>query len=415
MLNDDRSAMDCKRCLMVEHKRYGDISFSGLGHIDLQHYTICNLRCTYCAYTRDDMHYPPQYDALALLRLFSPDDVHWNAHVDFAGGEPTLLENLEEYLSFFRSRRIRVLMFTNAVRFHQAIYDGLADGSIYWVTTSLDAGTPSTYKALRGRDQYEQVLENLSRYAVAGSKGKGMLSVKYIFCGTNCGEDDLLGFAYAMLALRPQKVWLTFDFAPMYLHQWDYDYSKQIEAYARVYLLLKKHGIEAFHYYKEAIATVSREGAHIMKQILAAIERQSPAASLGIPDLIFKDFRANQPLVVSEPSRFSVDPLRVGKTMEFSKEWSLEGKRVLLAPACPLTQKLLSDPELQRAAWIGFVDRNPILQGKEIEGRVIFSYESISSLKAHAILVVPPEKHRLDILDAIARNAPGDVLVAELS
>ena len=31
MLNDDYSDMDCKRCLMVEHKRYGDISFSRLG------------------------------------------------------------------------------------------------------------------------------------------------------------------------------------------------------------------------------------------------------------------------------------------------------------------------------------------------------------------------------------------------
>ena len=217
MLNDDHSVMDCKNCLMVEQKRYADISFSRLGHIDLQHYSICNLRCSYCAYTRDDLHFSPQYDALGVLRLFAPEDVEWNAHVDFAGGEPTLLENLEDYLQFFRSRRIRVLMFTNAVRFHPAIYNGLAEGSIYWVTTSLDAGTPSTFKALRGRDHYLQVLENLSRYAVAGSKDKGMLSVKYIFCDSNCGEDDIAGFAYAMLALRPQKVWLTFDFAPLLL------------------------------------------------------------------------------------------------------------------------------------------------------------------------------------------------------
>ena len=102
MLNEDHSEMDCKRCLMVERKRYGDISFSRLGHVDLQHYSMCNLRCAYCAYTRDDMHFPPQYDALAVLQLFSSDEVEWNAHVDFAGGEPTLSENLEEYLAFFR-------------------------------------------------------------------------------------------------------------------------------------------------------------------------------------------------------------------------------------------------------------------------------------------------------------------------
>lgn len=414
MLNVDQSDMDCKSCLMVEHKRYGDISFSRLGHVDLQHYSICNLRCSYCAYTRDDMHYPPQYDALAVLRLFSPEEVEWNAHVDFAGGEPTLLENLEEYLDFFHNRRIRVLMFTNAIEFHQAIYDGLEDGSIYFVTTSVDAGTPSTYKALRGQDKYLQVMENLSRYAVAGSKGKGMLAVKYIFCDSNCSDDDIAGFAFAMLALRPRQVWQTFDFSPLFLHQWDHDYSKQIEAYAKLYLLLKKHGIEAFHYYKESIATVIQEGRNIMDRILSAIERQTSVTPLGVPDLIFRDFRGKEAIVGREPDKFSINPLTLTTRNGSPEKWSLEGKRVLLVPACPLTQKLLSDLEIQRADWIGFVDRNPIQQGKTIEGRTIYSYEVISTMEVDVILVAPPEKHRLDILDAVARNLRAGTQIAEL-
>ena len=414
MLNDEQSHMDCKRCLMVENKPYGEISFSRLGHIDLQHYSMCNLRCTYCAYTRDDMHYPSQYDALAVLQLFSPDDVEWNAHVDFAGGEPTLLENLEEYLEFFLTRRIRVLMFTNAVKFHQAIYDGLADGSIYWVTTSLDSGTPSTFNALRGRDCYLQVLENLSRYAVAGSRGKGMLTVKYIFCESNCGDDDVSGFAYAMLALRPQKVWLTFDFSPMFLNEQNRDYSRQIEAYAKLYLLLKKHGIEAFHYFREAIATFSHEGREIMDRVLSAIDTQSVKVKLGVPDLVFKDFRNREPLVPSKPDEFSINPLLLKTNGRSSKGWSLAGKRILLAPACPRTRELLSDPQIQQAEWIGFVDRNPIQQGKMIEGRSIYSYEAIPSVGVDVILVASPEKHRVDILDAISRNAPIGVKIAEL-
>lgn len=414
MLNDGHSEMDCKSCLMVEYKRYGDIVFSQLGHVDLQHYSICNLRCTYCNYTREGEHFLPQYDALDVFRLFFAEDVLWNAHVDFAGGEPTLLENLEEYLDYFRTRRIRVLMYTNAVRFSQAIYDGLADGSLFWVTTSLDAGTPSTYQKLRGRDYYIQVLENLSRYAVAGSKGKGMLSVKYIFCESNCSDDDVAGFAYAMLALRPQKVWLTFDFSPLYLRQADYDYSKQIEAYAKLYILLKKHGIEAFHYYKEAIATVSQDGKEIMDQILAAIEAQSSVTLLNDPDLLFKDFRSDKPVRNIELDRFSTAPLMLTTYNGSVGKWSLEGKRVLLVPACPRTHTLLHDPDIQCAAWVGFVDRNPVQQGKSIEGRTIYSYESMASLGVDVVLIAAPEKHRLDILDAIAGNAPAGVLIAEL-
>jgi len=413
MLNDDHSKMDCKRCLMVEQKRYGDIDFSRLGHVDLQHYSICNLRCSYCAYTRDDMHYPPQYDALAVLQLFSPEEVEWNAHVDFAGGEPTLLQNLEEYLAFFRTRRIRVLMYTNAVEFHQAIYDGLADGTIFMVTTSVDAGTPSTFKALRGQDKYFQVLENLSRYAVSGSNGKGMLTVKYIFCDSNCSDDDIAGFAYTMLALRPQQVWLTFDFAPMFLRQADHDYTKQIEAYAKLYLLLKKHGIEAFHYYKEAIATVSQEGKEIMNKLLAEIEKQSRLMTPHVSDFIFRDFRGKEPIACREPDKFSISPLTLTTHNDSPKRWSLEGKRVLLVPACPLTLQLLSDPEIQKAGWIGFVDRNPVQQGKTVEGLTIYSYEAIATMNADIILVAPPEKHRLEILDTVARNVTAAVQIAE--
>lgn len=411
MLNDPQSKMDCKQCLMVVEKRYGDISFSRLGHVDLQHYSICNLRCSYCAYTRDRTHCPPQYDALAVLRLFSPEDVEWNAHVDFAGGEPTLLQNLPDYLEFFRSRRIRVLMFTNAVNFHQAIYDGLSDGSIYWVVTSMDAGTPSTYQAVRGRDHYLRVLENLSRYAAAGSKGKGMLAVKYIFTDENCGSDDVAGFAYAMLALRPQKVWLTFDFAPLFLRDFGHDYTRQIDAYARLYLLLKKHGIEAFHYYREAVATVSREGRDIMDRILSAVERESTEANLDVPDLLYGDFRTGDRGRTVNPEHFSLQPLQLINCQGESRRWSLDGKRVLLVPACPLTQQLLADPDIQRACWIGFIDRNPIQQGKAIDGKTIYGYESIPSLNPDVVLVAVSEKHRSDILLAVAMNAPEGVKI----
>ena len=152
----------------------------------------------------------------------------------------------------------------------------------------------------------------------------------------------------------------------------------------------------------------------MMDRVLSAIESQSSVTSLDIPDLIYSDFRSNGPLLRSDPDKFSINPLALRTNGGAPQEWSLAGKRVLLAPACPATQRLLSDPEIQRADWIGFIDRNPIQQGKAIEGRLIHSYEAIPSTGADIILVVPPEKHRLDILDAVARNAPVGVKIAEL-
>jgi hypothetical protein len=258
-------------------------------------------------------------------------------------------------------------------------------------------------------------MENLSRYAVAGSKGKGMLTIKYIFCESNCSDDDIAGFAYAMLALRPQQLWLTLDFSPLFLHQWDHDYSAQIEAYAKLYLLLKKHGMEAFQYYKEAIATYSQEGKDIMEQILSAIERQRSATPLDVSDLLFRDFRNREPVIGNEPDKFAVNPLRLVTNNGSSKEWLLDGQRVLLVPACPQTQELLSGQEIQKASWIGFVDRNPIQQGKTIDGKMIYSYEAIPSMDVDVILVAAPEKHRTDILSTIARYASKGVKIMELA
>jgi hypothetical protein len=218
-----------------------------------------------------------------------------------------------------------------------------------------------------------------------------------------------------MLALRPQQVWLTFDFTPLLLRQEGHDYSEQIEAYAKLYLLLKKHGLEAFHYFKEAIATVSQEGQEIMERVLCAIAKQSSVTADGIPELNFKDFRKDKPFVAecASTDKFCISPLRLRAKDGSSMEWSLDGKRVLLVPSCPLTQKFLSDPGIQRAAWIGFIDRSPTQHGKMVEGRSIYSYDTIPSLDADVILIAAPEKHRSSILESIAFHAPARVKIAE--
>jgi len=413
ILNDNHTVIDCKNCSMVEKKKYSEITFDHLGHIDLQHYSICNLRCSYCLYTKKDTHVPPQYDALKILKLFSKKDIEWNSHVDFAGGEPTLLNNLNEYLDFFKSQRIRIMMYSNGVKFNQLIFDNLKDGSIYTLITSLDAGTPTTFNKLKGRNYFVQVLDNLNCYSIAGNNEKGMLTVKYIFCHSNCNDDDIVGFAYAMLTIRPQQIWLTFDFSPLTNNDLDYDYSKQIKAYAKLYLMLKKFGIEAFHYYKEAIATVSENGKKIMTQILTEIKKQNDLQSSNLPNVKFRHFQSMEKSLQLEVEQFSLDPFCLIKSDGYSEKFDFSQKRILLIPASPTTIKLLNKKEIASASWVGFVDRNPIQQGKKIGNKLIYSYEAIKSLNVDFILTIPPEKHRNSILHSIALHAPKNIRIIE--
>jgi hypothetical protein len=273
LLNDPAAETPCKGCSMVVEKPFKAVTFDKLGHVDLAATTTCNLRCNFCGYTQFDSFDEAKYDALTILSEFAPDDVTWNSAVDFNGGEPTLLKDFDEYIKFFQSRKTRVFLFTNGLIYKQSVYDGLLDGTVRWAIISLDAGTKSTYKKMKLSPKFHVVLDNIARYSEAGSKGGGNCAVKYIFHEDNSNDDDILGFCYSMLALRPQEVWLTFDFDPLCNLPADcddlggYDYSPHIEAYAKAYLLLEKHGLRAVHYAEKHLAPASKHGVVLLQMV----------------------------------------------------------------------------------------------------------------------------------------------------
>lgn len=418
MLNDDTSNTPCKHCKMVTEKRYGDINFTRLGHIDLAATTICNLRCSFCDYTKYNWFRVSNYDALAILRVFSPDDVEWDSAVDFNGGEPTLLSDFDDYICYFTSMRIRVFLYTNAVKFSQSVYDNLKKGSIRWVCSSLDCGTPSSFLRMKQKDYFIKVMENLTRYAHAGSQGGGNLAVKYIFCKDNCGDDDISGFAYAMLAIRPQKVWLTFDFLPLQHLPGDssdfggYDYSIHIAAYAKLFRLMERNSVVAEHFATRHLAVVGMHGKILLDKALSEIEesrRNDPPAP---PEIELKDFRQKECSAPVQSTVFTTSPLRISMPGKEAQPWSIRGNRVLIAPACVAAIRLIADQEIEQANIVSFLDRDQVLNGKLIDGIPIHSYGEIKALNPDVILVAAPETHRADILRTLALHAGPDVNIA---
>lgn len=421
MLNDDHSDIPCKHCEMVCHRPYREVNFSSLGHIDFAPVSACNLRCTFCGYTKQNSFHDARYDALEVLRLFTPEDAAWDATVDLNGGEPTLIPNLEEYLDFFISHRVRVLLYTNAVRFRQSIYDGLRDGSTRWVCTSLDAGTPSSFRKLKGRDHFLQVIENLTRYACAGSSGRGMLAVKYIFCADNCTDDDIAGFAYAMLAIRPQKIWLTVDFEPLCdlptgaMGLGPHDYSQHIQYYAKLFWLLRKHGLEPVHYNDTHLAAISPQGRLLMESIRQEIARTAPSRVIPETDLLLHDFRAPAKTGAFPVHTFTLDPLRFEGLGVLNEPGALKDKRVMIAPTSPASKALLEVPEIQSAKILGFLDRDPILWGKRVGSIPIHGYQAVTDLAPDIVLVVPPQQHRNEILNTLSLTCGKATQIATLA
>ncbi len=413
LLNDDHSETACKHCHMVVTKPLKDVRFDQLGHIDLAATTICNLRCTFCGYTQHDSFADAKYDALEVLRLFTPEDVVWDAAVDFNGGEPTLLRDFDDYIDYFASRRIRVFLYTNAVIYRQSVYDGLANGTIRWLCASLDAGAPSTYDRLKKSKRFTGVLETITRYAHAGNLGGGQVSVKYIFCQENSGDDDVVGFTYAMLAVRPQEVWLTFDFDPLCNLPGDctdfggHDYAPLVTAYAKTYLMLEKHGLEAIHFPEKHLAVVSLQGKMLLKLAKTEIARLRKETSSTASQLYLKDFRSSTVAVAqgtapANTTELAVSPLRIRPPGQDWQTVSLIGKRLALAPACTMARQLLAHSDLANAEIVGFFDRDAVLHGKQIDGMEVFPYAALSSLAPDLVIVAAPKHHRYNIAHTVS-------------
>jgi len=380
LLNTPGAETPCRHCDMVTEKTFSEVRFDQLGHIDLAATTSCNLRCHFCGYTQQDSFAEARYDALPILQEFTPDDVVWSAAVDFNGGEPTLLKDFDEYISYFESRKIRVFLFSNGLVYKPSVYNALVDGTIRWACISLDAGTSTTYEKTKKSSKFHHVLENIGRYAEAGSQGGGNVSVKYIFTEQNLGDDDLFGFVFAMLALRPQEVWLTFDFDPLCNlpanepNFGGYNYGPHIKAYAKMFRTFEQYGIRAIHYIEKHLAPASLHGKRLMDLVGIELEQ---TREISLPEIHLRDFRKINistqrvelvEIVISQGKAYKIDCDNI------LEEIDLSSLPLLLAPTPLDTKDYLSRIAKAGINPYGLLDRDKVLQGKFIGNLMITSY-----------------------------------------
>lgn len=386
-LNSGPSDLVCNRCSKVELKKYADVSFDKLGFIDLAHYTSCNLRCTYCGFTKNDNFRPGEYDPLKILGQFTPDLVDINSVVDFNGGEPSLLKNLGEYLGFFMRMRIRTRLYTNALRFRQEIYDSIENGTISWLITSLDAGTEATFFSLKQSNKFQKTIDNIRQYCQAARKGSGMVAVKYVFTDENSSQADIDGFTRIAIETQPTSIWLTFDFhtictskgitKPALLKRLE----KQINAYADMFISLKNNGLDPVHFYKAHISVVDPIGDLIVEEAIRIINMKSPQGQLPPPVL---DSRAAE----------------TTNTVESLAE-NCKGKRLAIAPASLRAQHLADNLMQNGVEIIALLDRNPLLHDREYKGIKIYAYDSIKQLNPDLVIACPPAQHMEDIFNKL--------------
>ena len=115
---------------------------SNIKHLSIEHHSVCNLRCNYCSET----YYGgkrSKYNVVEFIKYLSDSGSFKNCkQVVWGGGEPTLDKSFElivEEIDKFASPNIYHRVFTNSVRFHEAVIKFLEKGLIK-IVTSIDAG-----------------------------------------------------------------------------------------------------------------------------------------------------------------------------------------------------------------------------------------------------------------------------------
>ena len=103
------------------------------------------------------------------------------------GGEPSLHPDIAQIIRQTRNERMDVAFVTNAVRLPNDLLDALM--LCRWVALSVNAGNPTSYRAVAGRDNFGKVLENISRLTTLRSRGgyKVDLCYKFLLLPENVG------------------------------------------------------------------------------------------------------------------------------------------------------------------------------------------------------------------------------------
>jgi len=114
--------------------------------------------------------------------------------VVFTGGEPTLHSKFVDFIEYASSKKFPdISVITNGSLLSDKIIDGLLDNGITRVNISFDSITPSTYKRVRGVDEYSKVIKNIERF-LDKRKIKGrqlpLLSLSFVLSEDNADELD---------------------------------------------------------------------------------------------------------------------------------------------------------------------------------------------------------------------------------
>ena len=203
-LNRDIIPEGCKNCIYRINENTSTNYL--IEEIDLYYWYHCNCGCFYCSY-RDETKgefSDRQKEGNPLIYKTIKELYHHNQisknnlYINFGGGELGVLKEFPKLINLFLRNNVNnIWCESSGIKYSKAVENVLKRGKGY-ITIAVCAGTRETYKKIKQRDKYNQVMKNLSKYVKAAKKyknnpdnSKNVLSKYIILKGFNDTKEEL--------------------------------------------------------------------------------------------------------------------------------------------------------------------------------------------------------------------------------
>ena len=184
---------ECTGCPFLEFKGWQPIDSLDVSYLSLEYQTVCNMKCIYC----DDKYYGGEHEKYDIQELIhNLVDSHSLDNIQtivWGGGEPVIDNSFEPLIKALAAKfpELKQRVITNGIIYSEMIKTLLERDQLV-ITTSIDAGTPDTFVAIRKSKQFDRVFENLQKYAQSHAHN---VTVKYIIMeGYNTAQHELMAF-----------------------------------------------------------------------------------------------------------------------------------------------------------------------------------------------------------------------------
>lgn len=205
---------ECKGCFdLQEQKNPKPLIISQLSKpskanmIIVKHFKQCDCSCIYCCeqYLSErkivlKSKKSDYYDLLPIIKELYKQDMIDKKELDvhFQGGNVSVLDEFDDLVNIFMENGVkRIEIATNGIKYLPQI-EKICNKTFVDVNISIDAGCRETYKKIKTVDKFDDLIENLKKYA----KLPILLRLKYILVrGVNDTKEEIEKYLMLMKEL----------------------------------------------------------------------------------------------------------------------------------------------------------------------------------------------------------------------